>query len=172
MLIVDKHYISSPDLVEVYPDVRALKELRDRGVALVSVSNQSGIKRGYFTWDDLERVTERVKEELARLGVIIDAFYYCPDLPWEDSDCRKPRPGMLLRAAAELGLDLNRCVMIGDQDIDVRAGRAAGCATVLLVRPDNQYVKPEDIPRIAPDHVSGDLWDAVAWSLRRLGVAT
>ncbi len=99
---------------------------------LVVASNQRGIARG-MVGDDLLRATERtLQEALAPHGVRIAGFYYCPHEIDEDCDCRKPKPGLLLRAAEELGLDLGASWMVGDSAADVTAGTLAGCRTAFL----------------------------------------
>ena len=111
------------------------------------VSNQSGVARGLFDEAAVERVNRRVAELLlaADPAAAIDAFYYCPHLPPDpstaaagfrrDCECRKPRAGLFLRAARDLGLDLARSIAFGDSDRDVDAARAAGCARAVLVGP-------------------------------------
>lgn len=113
-----------------------LRALRSRGFALVVVTNQPGVARGLFPSEALEPIRRRI-ELLA--GVALDGFYYCPHDPSgtiaefaQTCLCRKPEPGLLLRASAELDLDLQRSWCIGDILHDVEAGNRAGCATVLL----------------------------------------
>lgn len=117
----------------------ALLRLQRQGYVLVLVSNQPGIARELFDEADLEPVWDEIRQRLAGDGVDLEAIYYCPHHP-EGSHpryglpchCRKPRPGLLLRAAAERGIDLSRSWFIGDILDDVEAGRRAGCRTVLL----------------------------------------
>jgi D-glycero-D-manno-heptose 1,7-bisphosphate phosphatase len=120
---------------------QAMKLLRDNGWRLVVVTNQSGIARGLFTSEDYERFTAHLCNELCAVGVQLDAVLSCPHLADAtvpayrlDCDCRKPRPGMLLRAARELSLDLGASVIVGDRLSDVQAGRAAGVGHCVLVR--------------------------------------
>lgn len=117
----------------------ALARLQRRGYALVLVSNQSGVARQLFDEADLEPVWEAIRERLAIHDVRLDGIYYCPHHPHGPHPrygflcyCRKPQPGLLLRAAAECGIDLARSWSIGDILDDVEAGRRAGCRTVLL----------------------------------------
>lgn len=117
----------------------ALRILQEAGYRLVVVTNQSGVAKGYFTEDELLAAWEALRETLRGHGVALDAFYYCPH-PADDElppgalpcTCRKPLPGLLQRAAAELGLGLSRSWLIGDILDDVEAGRRAGCRTVLV----------------------------------------
>jgi histidinol-phosphate phosphatase family protein len=133
-LIEDVPYNVDPDLVALTSGAgRALAQLVNAGFRLVVVSNQSGIGDGRFEAAALEAVERRIRELLAPWQVSIDAFYYCPHTRSRGCDCRKPAPGLLLRAAAERGIDLGNSWLIGDILDDVEAGRRAGCRTALLV---------------------------------------
>ena len=140
----------------------ALRRLREAGYLLIVVTNQSAVARGMIAEAELAALHERLEGMLAEEGVRLDAIYYCPHHPESDRpeyarscECRKPEPGMLLRAAAELGVDLPRSVMFGDSERDVEAGRRAGCRTALL-----HHGRP---PSAASADLSAvDLADAVA----------
>jgi D-glycero-D-manno-heptose 1,7-bisphosphate phosphatase len=113
-----------------------------RGFALVIATNQSGIGRGLYGEAEFAALMDWMKREFAAHGAPIDAVYHCPDHPTEgqggfrrDSDWRKPKPGMLLQAAADLGLDLGRSFCVGDQMSDIEAGRAARIGTLVLFDP-------------------------------------
>ncbi len=111
--------------------VEALRIVTGLGFAAVVVSNQRGVARGRMsaaTVDDLHR---RLREQLRAQGVDVLDVLYCPH-ERDSCDCRKPQPGMLLRAAAQYGLDLTRSWMVGDAESDVEAGRRAGCRTILV----------------------------------------
>lgn len=117
----------------------ALHALAQQGFALIVVSNQQGIARGWLADHDLSRARERIAILLAAYDVRLDGFYWCPHWPWSCKGrlgfactCRKPAPGMLLRAAAEHALDLSSSWMVGDILDDIEAGRRAGCRTVLI----------------------------------------
>lgn len=130
-IIVDVGYPRDPDAVSLLPGAaEALREASSRGWALVVVSNQSGVARGLVTPDEAGRVQERVAAQLAAAGVRLDGAYFCFHGPDAGCRCRKPEPGMLEAAAADLGLELGASVMVGDKPSDVEAGRRAGCATV------------------------------------------
>jgi D-glycero-D-manno-heptose 1,7-bisphosphate phosphatase len=129
-----------PRQVELEPNAAvALSRLRERGYALVGVSNQPAAAKGTVPLERLHAVQARVLELLERDGVVPDAFMVCfhhpegsiPELT-RTCDCRKPAPGMLLAAARELGLDLGASWMIGDTDGDIAAGVAAGCRTIMI----------------------------------------
>jgi D-glycero-D-manno-heptose 1,7-bisphosphate phosphatase len=126
----------------------ACRELQAMGYALVIVTNQSGIARGLYTAEDYHRLTDWMTAALDREGVQVAGVYHCPHHPdglaapfRQACDCRKPRPGMLLRAAADLGLDLRGSVLVGDKETDMEAARNAGLALAILVR-SGQPVDP------------------------------
>jgi D,D-heptose 1,7-bisphosphate phosphatase len=130
---IDTGYPSDPDEVELLPGAAdGLRTLRDRGWALVLVSNQSGVGRGMITPEQAQAVHDRLMVALRASGVELDGAYYCPHAPDDACECRKPRSGLLRRAAAELRLDLAGSVMVGDRQSDIEAGKEAGCTTVLL----------------------------------------
>lgn len=134
-VIHNRHYLAEPDELDLLPGAAAaLRNLADAGFLLVVVTNQSGVGRGFFPVADLERQHARMHELLALEGVELAAVYYCPHGPDEGCDCRKPLPGMLLQAARELELDLSASFMVGDEERDVAAGRAAGVTSYLLGR--------------------------------------
>ena len=132
-LMKDVEYCRDPARVAVFPGVSAaLGRLRVGGYRLVMISNQSGIGRGYFTEDDYGRVQAELFRQLAHAGRL-DAAYHCPEQPEGASDRRKPGPGMIHEAAADLGLDLARSWMIGDSRVDVEAARRAGLVGTIFV---------------------------------------
>lgn len=149
---VDRHYLHRTEDFELIAGVpQALQRLQWAGWKLVVVTNQSGIARGMYTEDDYQRLTRHMRALLAQEGVTLDAVLHCPHLPDGSvaayrtaCDCRKPAPGMLVRAARELSLDLPRSVMVGDKGSDLRAGRGAGVARCLLVR-SGQGIGESDI---------------------------
>jgi D-glycero-D-manno-heptose 1,7-bisphosphate phosphatase len=140
-LIKNVPYNVNPKHIQIYPEAfDALHTLHQAGFLLVVVSNQSGVARGYFKEDDLQKVKEHIQAEIrANAGVPLAGFYYCPHHPDGtiprysiDCACRKPKPGLLFRAAEELDIDLKHSWMVGDILNDVEAGNQAGCATVLI----------------------------------------
>ncbi len=128
-LIEDPGYISDPDDVRLMDSVpEALRRFRDAGHALVVVTNQSGIGRGLYGWDDYEAVAARLRDLLAAEGIVLDAAFACGHAPEAGTACgwRKPAPGMILAAAERLGLDLGRSLLAGDKRLDIEAAAAAG----------------------------------------------
>jgi D-glycero-D-manno-heptose 1,7-bisphosphate phosphatase len=132
-IIEDRHYLADPDGVSLLDGVAAaLAGFRARGFRLVVVSNQSGVARGLISREAHERVAARTVEVVARAGIALDGAYYCFHGPDDGCDCRKPKPGLLQRAARDLDIDLTASLVIGDKTSDTRAGRAVGCFTALL----------------------------------------
>lgn len=128
-------HLGEPDRVVLLPGVpKALRRLSEAGYALVVVTNQAGVARGYFTEDDVGAVNERTASLLEEEGVALDGCYHCPHHPdfTGACDCRKPLPGMLLRAADDLELDLSRSWMVGDHPSDAEAGAAAGARPIMV----------------------------------------
>lgn len=126
-LIEDPGYLSDADDVRLLPGVTAtLRRFAEAGHALVVVTNQSGIGRGYYGWDDYEAVSARFRDLLTAEGVVLDAEYACGHAPETGCGWRKPAPGMILAASEALGLDLTRSLLAGDKSIDIGAAAAAG----------------------------------------------
>ncbi len=134
-LIEERDYLRCPEDVALFPSAgAALRRLRDAGFQLIQVTNQSGVGRGYFTMEDVERVNARVAEECGRHDVRFEKVYVAPESPNQPSRGRKPSPQFLLDARDELGLDLAQSYMIGDKLIDLECGWNAGVKTAILVR--------------------------------------
>lgn len=155
-VIVEKHYLSDPDDVELIEGAAAgLRRLAALGLGLVLVTNQSGLARGYFDRERLDAIHRRLALRLGEHDVQLDGIYFCPHHPDAGCDCRKPRPGMAERAAAEHGFDPRRCFVVGDAAGDVGLGRTLG-ATTLLVR-TGYGAETEARADTAADHVVDDL---------------
>jgi D-glycero-D-manno-heptose 1,7-bisphosphate phosphatase len=140
-LIKNLPYNVIPNRIQFYPDTfDALRDLQEAGYELVIVTNQAGVARGYFEEKDLQPVEEHLRRELlAHSNVDLAGFYYCPHHPEGvvsryavKCACRKPNPGLLLKAAEELNIDLQQSWMVGDILNDVEAGNLSGCSTVLI----------------------------------------
>jgi D-glycero-D-manno-heptose 1,7-bisphosphate phosphatase len=128
-LIHDADYCSDPKQVQVFPGVpQALQRLKAKGFKIIVITNQSGIGRGFFTIDQYRAVEGEVSRQLG--DRLIDATYFCPDVPGQPSECRKPAPGMIWQAAREHDVDLARSFFIGDKEIDAECGRNAGVRTI------------------------------------------
>jgi D,D-heptose 1,7-bisphosphate phosphatase len=149
-VIEQVHYLSEPDKVRLLPDVGpALRRFQDAGYALVAITNQSAIGRGWLTVEQYNLVNDEMNRQLAAEGVTLDGIYYCPEAPTGDDraaithEDRKPGPGMLLRAGRDLGLDLSTSWMIGDMISDALAGINAGCRGSFLVETGKKMTEDE-----------------------------
>jgi D-glycero-D-manno-heptose 1,7-bisphosphate phosphatase len=168
-------YVNHPSRLKLLPRAaEAVRRLNAAGVAAVVVTNQAGIARGYFSEGVLRAVDDALRAQLDRDGAWLDGIYACLHHPTEGEapyrelcDCRKPKPGLLLRAARELGLDLARSTMVGDKASDLVPGRAVGAATVLVLTGYGlgEWEYRRSHFAVEPDHVAGDLLDAVDWAL-------
>jgi D-glycero-D-manno-heptose 1,7-bisphosphate phosphatase len=132
------HRIDDFEFIEGAPE--AIRRLRESGYLVIVVTNQSGIARGLFDLRQVGILHEHMQMELAKTGAAVDGFYICPHHPREgkgeflqDCDCRKGKPGLLLQAAIDHGIDLSRSYMIGDKRADIEAGKAAGCESILVL---------------------------------------
>lgn len=170
-------YVNHPSRLRLLPrSADAICRLNEAGVAAVVTTNQAGIARGYFSPEVLEQVNGELVAQLARAGARLDGIYVCPHHPREgeppyraDCDCRKPRPGLLLRAGADLGLDLAASTVVGDKPSDLEVARRVGARAVLVLtgygRGELEYRHAEFVTE--PDFVAEDLLDAVDWVLAR-----
>jgi len=168
-------YVNHPSRLRLLPrSAQAVRRINAAGLAAVVVTNQAGIARGYFSADVLRATNEALVEQLKDAGAHLDGLYVCPHHPTEGMppyraacDCRKPAPGLLRRAAAELDIDLAASVMVGDKASDLAPARAVGARAVLVLtgygRGEWEYRRAE-LP-VEPDHVAADLLDAVEWAL-------
>ncbi len=165
-LIADPGYINDPDQVQLLDGVpAALKAFRRLGYRLVLVTNQSAVARGIITEEQLQAIHERLETQLAQQSADLDRIYYCPYHPDGNvkkyrraSEDRKPRPGMLLRAAKDMKLKLEDSWCIGDRPSDIQAGAEAGCRTILV----NTHSPVSDASgEVKPDFVAVNLREAV-----------
>jgi D-glycero-D-manno-heptose 1,7-bisphosphate phosphatase len=173
-IIDDVGYLDRVDDVAIYPwSADALRLLRRGGFAIVVITNQSGVARGLYPESAVHDVHAHLVETLARGGAVVDGWYHCPhhvdavDPAYRlDCDCRKPKPGMLVRAAADLGLDLARSVVVGDRWSDVAAARAVGAAGVLVRT--GVGAREEQTPEagLTADAIVPSLAEAASWILR------
>lgn len=168
-LNVEKAYLSDPAKLELFPGTGAtLKRLQDAGFALIVVTNQSGIGRGYYTEADMHRVNDRLIAMLAEENVTIERIYFSPESPEQPSRTRKPSPEMLFDARKELGVDLAQSYLIGDKPSDLECGWNAGVRQSLLVRTgygaEWERKAPDQLKRAV---VVDDLRTAADWILRQ-----
>jgi histidinol-phosphate phosphatase family protein len=169
----DPGYLNQPDHLRLLPGVgRAVARLNRAGFKTVVVSNQSGVSRGLITKEQLDAVHQRLRELLALDGAWLDGIYVCTHLPEEACSCRKPAPGLVIRAQQELGLAPERAIVIGDKASDIALARNIGATAIFVLSGTHSE---EEQARMAasglvPDHVARDLAEAVQWILEKENV--
>ena len=170
-------YVNHIDRYRLLPrSAQAIRRINEAGLLAFVITNQSGVARGLFDEALVHEVHATLVRWLAERGARVDGIYFCPHHPKEgepplrqDCDCRKPRPGLLKRAAEEHGVDLSASYMIGDTVLDIEAARNAGATGILVL---TGYGKGDLKFRmakrgLAPAHVAADLMEAVEWILER-----
>jgi D-glycero-D-manno-heptose 1,7-bisphosphate phosphatase len=163
----DLHYLKDAGRLELFRGVgNALRRVREHGELVVCVTNQSGIERGLYTVEDVERIHRRVNELLGPAGARVDSFYYCPHTPEHGCACRKPGTELFERASHELGIDLGASAIVGDRLVDIAAGRRLGLLTALVRTPGHEAEVDAELARA---HVAADLVaDSFAGAIERL----
>ena len=158
-VIEERNYLTDPAQVALLPGaVAGIAQLLDLGLGLVILTNQSGIGRKFFDAQQLQLIHDRLLGLLRDSGIKIDGIYYCPHVPEEGCDCRKPLTGLLKLAATDLGFEPDVPFVIGDKPCDIDLGKALG-ATTFLVRTGYGSTYALD-PAVTADHVVDDLRDA------------
>jgi D-glycero-D-manno-heptose 1,7-bisphosphate phosphatase len=158
-LMLDTGYCHEPEKVRLIEGAaEGLRLLHDAGFFLVIVTNQSGLARGYFSEKELVAVNLRLRDELRAHGADFGAVFYCPHHPDDGCDCRKPRPGLILRAALEYSLELESSFTVGDQESDILAGKSAGTRTVMI--------SDVGVSQSSADFIAKDLVEAAGIILR------
>jgi D-glycero-D-manno-heptose 1,7-bisphosphate phosphatase len=170
-------YVNHASRIRLLPgSAAAVRQVREAGFLAVVVTNQAGVARDYFEEFVVQQANQRLMELLEQEGATLDGIYYCPHHPREgvppyrqDCQCRKPRAGMLLQAAEDLGIDLTRSYMVGDGLVDVGAARAAGAVPVLVLTGYGRGHLEHRRSRwtMEPEHIAEDLSAAVQWILGR-----
>lgn len=170
-------YVNHPKRLRLLSrSAEAIRRLNRSGLKAVLVTNQSGVARGYFSAEVLQAVNEALVSQLKAEGAYLDGLYVCVHHPTAGKppyrvacDCRKPEPGLLRRAAVDLGLDLSRSFTVGDKISDVLAGRRAGTRSILVLTGYGlgEWEYRRSLWPTEPDHVAEDLLDAVDWVLRK-----
>lgn len=165
-VIVEKNYLSDPEGVKLLESAaEGLRAMRDLGLGLILTTNQSGVGRGFYDLETLERIHGRLSELLAAEGVALDGIYYCPHTPDDACSCRKPEIGMVERAVGDLGFDPCQAFMIGDKACDIELGRNIGAVTILTRTGYGASVESDIEP--IPDYTVNDLSEA-AFVIRNL----
>lgn len=157
-------YVRSWSDVKFFPEsLPALARIRHHPLRIIVVTNQSAVGRGLLSLEDAEEINARLVRTIQEAGGRIDAVFMCPHSPQQNCTCRKPQPGLLLKAAEHLSLDLSHSILIGDALSDIQAGQAAGIPTNVLLltgRGAEQRALPE-AGRLPPFQVFPDLSSAL-----------
>jgi len=131
---IDGHYISSIEQIELIENIfPAILMLQNEGYLIIIVTNQAGINKGILSNEQVDEINQHIIQLLKKQGIDISAVYVCPHKPEEQCKCRKPQPGLLLKAAKEYNIDLENSIMIGDTDKDTEAGLNAGLKKVIKI---------------------------------------
>jgi D-sedoheptulose 7-phosphate isomerase len=158
-IIVERHYLSDPEGVELLPRVASgLRRLSTMGLGLVVITNQSGIGRRLFNTTQLALIHQRLCALLEREGIQLDGIYVCPHTPEDDCVCRKPKTGLLDQAAKDLDFDPEDAFVIGDKACDIELGQRVGAATFLVRTGYGTQVAAD--PTVSPDYVVDGTWEA------------
>ena len=159
---LNNDYVKRWDEFKFLPKAKeAIKILTDADWSIIIISNQAGIGRGIVSAQAVEKINTRMIDEIERCGGKVKAVYYCPHRPDENCECRKPKPGMLLRAAREFGIELSKSYLIGDSITDIQAGAQAGCTTVLVKTGwGKEYLEKRGEWPVNPDYIASDLCEA------------
>ncbi len=179
VIVEEVNFLSTPEEIRLIPgSAEAIALLNGAGIPVVVVTNQSGVARGIFPEERVSEIHRELDRLLGTQGARVDRYYYCPHHPAEGigrykKDCpnRKPAPGMLLRAAREMDLDLQSSFLAGDRIADLQAGNAVGCRTILVRTGYGSKITNEDLRKegIEPFLVAPDLLRAVETCLPIIG---
>lgn len=165
-LIQDRHYLSDPDKIRIYPGViPSLKKLKAKGWKLIVGTNQSGIGRGYFTARALKQVHQRLLSIFRKHNLLLDDIFFCPHHPSAGCNCRKPESGMLRKAARRHLLNLKECYVIGDKESDILWGKRAGAKAILVLTGYGKEHRSACAGKA--DHIARSLPSAVEWILKQ-----
>ena len=156
---VERHYLSSPEQLELFPQSAAgIELLHDLGLRVVIVTNQSAIGRGFFDLNRLDEIHNRLLEILKTAGTTVDAIYFCPHLPENECQCRKPLTKMARDAAAQFGVELSRSFVIGDNACDIELGINIKAITILVRTGYGRRTEHEK--KVTPDYIVENLFEA------------
>ena len=173
-LLEEAGYLDRLERLVFFPyAIDAVRLLNRAGFPVVVVTNQAGIARGIFKESFVAAAHRHISDRLAAAGARVDAFYYCPHHPEavveefrQACDCRKPQPGMLTRAAADLDLALDRSFVVGDRWHDLEAGQRVGARTLLVRTGYGRTDEASPKAHVQPSAIVDNVIDAVSWILR------
>ncbi|HEX3017796.1 MAG TPA: D-glycero-beta-D-manno-heptose 1,7-bisphosphate 7-phosphatase [Caproicibacter sp.] len=159
-------YVKGVKELKIFPFVpQSIKRLNDAGLQVFVVSNQQGIAKGLFSRNDLNEMKNEIDRQVEQAGGKIEKYYFCMHLASDGCSCRKPKPGLLIKAANEYNFDTKESIMIGDSERDIIAGKNAGCKTILVLTGKLNQEEAENMES-KPNYVARNLADAVDYILR------
>jgi D-glycero-D-manno-heptose 1,7-bisphosphate phosphatase len=165
----------SPDYIKDWSEfefipgsIEAIRDLTQNGFVSILVTNQSALSRRLITRQKLEYVHAMMCKAIAAGGGKITDIFFCPHLPDDGCDCRKPQPGLIFQARRKYNIDLTQALMIGDSAKDIACARTAGCGHAILVKSGKDVGVEKDLKakRVVADYVAEDLADAVRWIIQ------
>ncbi len=165
-------YVKSREEFEFLPgSLEAIKNLTSKGFVSIVITNQSAVSRNLISAAELALVHKMMTQTVALNGGEIKGVFYCPHLPADACDCRKPEPGLIYRARKKYGIDLSAAVMVGDSAKDIECAHRAGCGRAVLVKSGQDDGVEDELKarQIFPDYVAGDLLDAARWIIANTG---
>ena len=158
-IVVERHYLATPEDVELLPQtVAGLRLLKTLGLGLIVITNQSALGRGFLKKEKLDSIHHRMNELLESNGITVDGIYVCPHTPEDSCMCRKPQTGLIDQAGKDFDLDPTACVVIGDKESDIELGRRIGAITILVRTGYGADVAKRG--SVEPNYVVDGLWDA------------
>jgi D,D-heptose 1,7-bisphosphate phosphatase len=171
-------YLNSLDKLKIIPGAyKAIRLINESGMKAVVISNQAGVAKGFFTEEFVRKTNDCLQMILSQHGAYINSFYYCPHHPTEGTepyrqicDCRKPAPGMLIKAAQDLNIDLKKSYFVGDRFHDMEAAKKARVKGILVKTGYSSELLQDDgqdkaTPESKPDFIAADILEAVRWIL-------
>ncbi|MBW1820830.1 MAG: D-glycero-beta-D-manno-heptose 1,7-bisphosphate 7-phosphatase [Deltaproteobacteria bacterium] len=162
-------YIKSWSEFKFIPrSIEAIKELTLKGFNVIVITNQSVINRNMVSGKGLEYIHTMMKNEIRSGGGLINDIVFCPHIPEDNCDCRKPKPGLIFQAKRTYSIDIANAIMVGDSAKDIECARNAGCGKAILVKTGNGSKAEKTLAekKIYPDHIAQDLYEAVQWIVK------
>ncbi|RLJ00081.1 MAG: D-glycero-beta-D-manno-heptose-1,7-bisphosphate 7-phosphatase [Candidatus Aenigmatarchaeota archaeon] len=162
-------YIKSWSEFKFIPrSIEAIKEITLKGFNAIIITNQSVINRNLVSAEGLEYILNMMKNEIKVGGGLIRDIFFCPHIPEDNCQCRKPKPGLIFQAQKAYRIVLKDAVMVGDSAKDIECARNAGCGTAVLVKTGNGAEAEKTLAekKIYPDHIAKDLYEAVQWIVK------
>lgn len=160
VLNFDLGYLADPKNLKILPKVvEGLRKIKDVGFKTIIVSNQSGVARKYFNLKTMWAIDDKLKQLINKDNILLDDSFYCPHHPDFDRNCncRKPKIGLILKAAVKYNLKINKSFCVGDKENDIVCGKNAGCKTILVSKNLKKDIKTK------PDFIAKDLVEAAIW---------